>query len=235
MEGSEGAAGRLGAGGRLGAKGSSGAGGQARGRRQGRGWGTDAVTPLLLDAVTDPPRAGEVRLPPPDALRGWESKAPRACWTHCVPEGSACGTGSEPRLGSEVRALAVWVAPLRNVLAAHGGNAAIPAAPAVSRMISADSVACFPFGVARSIGRRRDRGENGRTLRSSGRASFRSTTSGRRRLWRLRGHPARTPSGDRREPVANSGRRLRGSSRRSKGGGAVSQPAADARPPRADD
>jgi hypothetical protein len=139
--GSEGADGRLGADGKLGAAGSEGAAGRlgADGRLgaagKPEGGVTQAVTPLLLDAVTDPPPAGEVRLPPPDAVTGLGIEGAAGVLTHCEPEGSACGTGSDVRLGTDVGATAVWVAPLGNVLAATAATAATPAAPAVSRMI----------------------------------------------------------------------------------------------------
>jgi Collagen triple helix repeat (20 copies) len=100
-EGSEGAEGRLGADGKLGAEGRLGAAGKAEGGV------THAVAPLLLDAVTDPPPAGEVRLPPPEAVTGLGIEGAAGVLTHWEPEGSACGTGSEVRLGTDVGAMAV--------------------------------------------------------------------------------------------------------------------------------
>jgi Collagen triple helix repeat (20 copies) len=134
-EGDEGAEGVVGADGRVGAEGKLGVEGRLGAVGKADGGVTHAVTPLLLDAVTDPPPAGEVRLPPPDAVTGLGIEGAAGVLTHCEPEGSACGTGSEVRLGTDVGATAVWVAPLGNVLVATAATAATPAAPAVSRMI----------------------------------------------------------------------------------------------------
>jgi hypothetical protein len=97
---------------------------------------TQAVTPLLLEAVTDPDPADVVALPPPVALTGLGVDGAAGVLMHCEPEGAdAGGTGSEERLGTAVGATALWLAALGNALAATAATAATPAAPAVSRMI----------------------------------------------------------------------------------------------------
>jgi len=49
---------------------------------------TQTVTPLPLEALTDPDPAGEVTFPPPDALAGLGIDGVAGVLTHCEPEGS---------------------------------------------------------------------------------------------------------------------------------------------------
>jgi hypothetical protein len=97
---------------------------------------TQAVTPVPLEAVTDPDPAGVVALPPPEAVTGLGIEGVAGVLMHCEPVSvGAGGTGSEVRLGTEVGATALWVAALGNAFAATAATAATPAAPAVSRII----------------------------------------------------------------------------------------------------
>jgi collagen type VII alpha len=128
--GSEGAVGAVGADGTLGSEGRP---GTDVGTPEGAV--TQAVTPLPFDALTDPDPAGEVTLPPPDALAGLGIDGVAGVLTHSEPEGSECGTGSDVRLGTDVGATAPCSAPLGKAFAATAATAATPAAPAVSRII----------------------------------------------------------------------------------------------------
>jgi hypothetical protein len=134
--------GRLGADGRLGSDGVPGTedrlGADGNVGTEGRPDGavTQTVTPLLLDALTDPDPAGVVALPPPEAVRELGIDGAAGVLMHCEPEGTdAGGNGSEVRLGIDVGATALWVAALGKAFAATAETAATPAAPAASRII----------------------------------------------------------------------------------------------------
>ena len=167
--GSEGVDGRLGSEGVVGVDGVLGSDGRP-GTEVGSSEGavTQAATPLPLNTLTDPDPAGEVTPPPPDAVTGLGIEGAAGVLTHCEPEGSECGTGSEVRLGTEVGTTALCVAPLGKAFAATAATAATPAAPAVSRTIRPKR-GMFPLCVVRPIGRRWDRGgETGHLLESCG-------------------------------------------------------------------
>jgi hypothetical protein len=134
--GTEPADGRLGSDGVPGTDGRLGADGNVGTEGRPAGAVTQTVTPLLLDALTDPDPAGVVALPPPEAVRELGIDGAAGVLTHCEPEGTdAGGTGSEVRLGIDVGATALWVAALGKAFAATAETAAIPAAPAASRII----------------------------------------------------------------------------------------------------
>jgi hypothetical protein len=165
VEGAPGTDGKLGSDGVVGADGRLGSDG-----RLGTDVGTDGgvtqtVTPLALDALTEPDPAGEVTLPPPDALAGLGIEGVAGVLTHCWPAGRECGIGSEERLGTDVGATA-FSAPLGKAFAA---TAATAAAPAVSRIIRPKR-GMFPLLCGRPIGRRWNRvGETARSHQSCGR------------------------------------------------------------------
>jgi hypothetical protein len=162
LPGLEGGAGTELAAGTLGSEGADGRPGTepVDGRLGSEGGVTQTCRPLVLDAVTEPPPPGVVRLPPPDAVTGLGRAGVVGVLTHLVPVGKVGREVGRPgtevgRPGSEVGSdvgtpgmagrdeapgtdgseRPLWLAPLGKTLAAPIAMAATPAAPAVRRMI----------------------------------------------------------------------------------------------------